>query len=184
MSDRQGELGTFCSLTPVTDVAGVRGALAGWGEREASPLAALRSAHFARFVLLPALRRETATQPADAVPAPLLMFSAFFDGEAAPFLAALCRELPAEAHAVWRHCAGCPGDPAERPHAFRRWLLDHRVPATAMFGAYTEATVPDVRSALAFREALRAFAFDPERQLAGGAAAFDAFRAFAREHAG
>lgn len=179
MSDRLGELGAFCALTPVADAGGLRTALDGLGRGDDSPFAALPGTHFARLVVLGDLRREAARQPADALGAPQLMFSAFFDGDAEPYLAALCRAMPAEAHAVWRHCRGCPGDPAERPHAFRRWLLDHRVPATQVFAAYPHATVGRVREALAFRAALREFALGP----GGPHRDHAAFAAFAREHA-
>ena len=177
MSDRLGLLGTFCALTPLADADGARAELGGWAPGEDSPLAKVPATHFARFVVLPGPRREGAAQPAEEPAPPSLMFSAFFDGDAALWLEGLCAAMPAETGRVWRHCAGWPGDPARHGHAVRRWLLDHRVPATAVFGAYPDASLAAVREALAFRARFRAFAL--ARPVAPGAR--DAFLAFHAE---
>jgi hypothetical protein len=170
VTDRVGLLGTFCALTPVADEPALRAELAGWDE---SPFARLPGTHFARFVVLPGLRREHAAQPADALPGPYLMFSAFFDGDQELYLEALCAEIPDAADAVWRHCRGHPGHPGAHGHAFRRWLRAHRVAATQAFAASPEASVADVREALAFRRRFRDFAF--ARPGSPGQAAFAAF---------
>jgi hypothetical protein len=177
VSDRLGLLGTFCALLPVTDEDALRAELGGWRHGEGSPLAQVPGTHFARFVVLPGSRRESAAQPAGDLPSPLLLFSAFFDGDAELWLEALCAAMPDAADRVWRHCAGHPGHPARHGRAFRRWLLAHRAPATAVFGAYPDASVADVREALAFRERFRAFALD--RPPAPGGC--EAFLAFAEE---
>ena len=177
VTDRLHELGTFCALTPVADAASLRGELAGWGDGSDSPFARLAHVHFARFVVIDGLRREVAAQPEDVLERPLLMFSAFADGDPARLPEAVCDALGEQAHAVWRHCHGYPGDPRTQSHAFLDWLRGHRIPAAAVFGAYPEATVERVRAALAFRERFRAFAFDLERRRS----AQSAFAAFARE---
>jgi hypothetical protein len=100
------------------------------------------------------------------------MSSAFFDGEPSAWLDALLDALPDEADRVWGHCRGYPGRDRS---AARRWLLDHRVEATAVFGAYPQATVAEVRDAVAFRQRFRAFAFGMQRNGGG----LDDFRAFA-----
>ena len=176
MKDRLGQLGTLCALTPLADEGALRAELAAWAT---SPFARLPQTHFARFVVLPGLRRETVAQPVDRLSGPYLMFSAFFDGDPEAWLGALCEAMPAEAEAVWRHCRGFPGGPQQQRHAFVKWLLEHRVPATAVFGAYPDATVQDVRDALAFRERFREFAFDLERRRGAQAA----FTSFARDEA-
>ena len=149
MSDRLGQLGTFCALVPVADEAALRDELATWEE---SPFAALANVHFARFVVIERVAREDASQPDDHLDRPYLMASAFFDGDPEAWPDA----LPDEVVAVFRHCAGWPGA-GRRP--FRRWLLAHRVEATAVFGAYPDATVAQVRDALAFRRRFRELAF-------------------------
>ena len=169
MKDRLRQLGTLCALTPVADEDALRAELAAWPD---SPFARLDRVHFARFVVLPELRRETVGHPVDRLSGPYLMFSSFFDGDPQAFLDALCDLLPDEAEGVWRHCRGFPGGPYMHRHAFQRWLLEHRVPATAVFGAYPDATVHDVRAALTFRERFRGFAFD-------GAMTRERFAAFA-----
>lgn len=177
VTDRLGVLGTFCALTPVADADALRAELQRWGDGTGSPFARLAHVHFARFAVIDGLRREVAGQPEDVLQRPLLMFSAFADGDPARLPEAVCDALGEEAHAVWRHCHGYPGDPRTQRHAFLSWLREHRTPATAVFGAYPEATVERVRAALAFRERFRSFAFDLERRRG----AQSAFAAFARE---
>jgi hypothetical protein len=170
VSDRLEQLGTFCALTPVVDVDALCTELESWPRASGSPLARIAQTHFARFVVIPGVERQVAEQPDDELDdRPYLMASAFFDGEPLAWLDALLDKLPDEADRVWRHCRGYPG--RERG-ALRSWLLDHRVEATAVFGAYPDATVAQVRDAVAFRRRFRDFAF-------GGGAGLDDFRAFA-----
>jgi hypothetical protein len=172
LNDRLGEsLATFCCVVPLEDADGARAAVEAWPLHGASPFARLEFVHFARLVVLPPFERQVADQPAEAVTGPSLMFSAFFDGPADALLAALCDALAGEADGAFRHCRGYPGHPASQGATFRRWLLDHRVPATAIFGAYPDASVADVRAALDFRAAFREFAFGPDTSKA----AFEAF---------
>ena len=175
--DRLGQLGTFCALAPLADEGAARAELSSWSS---SPFARVPQVHFARFVVLPGLRRETVEHPEDRLSGPYLMFSAFFDGDPERFLDGVCEALPREAEAVWRHCRGFPGGPASHKHAFVKWLVTHRVQATAVFGAYPDATVQDVRDALAFRERFREFAFDLEARRGTQRA----FQAFAADEAG
>jgi hypothetical protein len=172
LNDRLGSsLATFCCLVPLSDAAAAREAVEAWPLRSESPFTRIAAVHFARFVIIPGLERQVADQPADDLADPYLMFSSFFDGDRDALLTALCVEMADEADAAWRHCRGYPGHPRENGATFRRWLGEHRVPATAIFGAYPDATVADVRRALAFRDRFREFAFGPER----GKAAFDRF---------
>jgi hypothetical protein len=176
--DRLHQLGTFCALTPLRDPDAADAELQSWERGSGSPMARLGFVHFTRFVVLdPLLRRADAAQPAEEELGPYLMFSAFFDGDAHAFLVALCDALPDEAAAVWSHCAGYPGSPRDDGHAFRAWLEEHRVPATAVFGAYPEATLPEVQRALKFRERFReqlAFGLDDQRRMQKAFAEFDA----------
>lgn len=164
MKDRLHALGSFCALTPIADEAALRAELDGWPRGTASPFARLAHVHFARFVVIGELRREVAEQPGDRLERPYLLFSAFADGDPALLPGAVLDALGSEAYAVWRHCSGCPGDPVVLRHAFLRWLGEHRIPATAIFGAYPKATVAQVRGALAFRERFREFAHDLEQR--------------------
>ena len=72
------------------------------------------------------------------------------------YLAELGTTLAAEADAIWGRCAGCP-----RPAvgaALTGYLMSHRIKTGFFVAAYGEATVPEVRAALAQREALIGFA--------------------------
>jgi hypothetical protein len=177
VSDRLGaSLATFCALTPLTDADGVRAEIERWPLGEESPFTRIAQTHFARFVIIPGLERQAVDQPPDDIGGPYLMFSAFFDGEPDAFLTSLCDLLGDEADRAWRHCRGYPGHPAQHGATFRHWLADHRVPATAIFGAYADASVAKIREALAFRAAFREFAFELELERPGKAS-FAAFGA-------
>jgi hypothetical protein len=177
LNDRLGtSLATFCALVPLTDADAARAEIERWPLGSDSPFTRLEQVHFARLVIIPGLERQVADQPADDLAAPYLMFSVFFDGERDALLTALCEELSDEADGAWRHCRDYPGHPRDHGATFRRWLEDHRVAATAIFGAYPDASVADVRRALAFRERFRAFAFGVEAQRTTRGA-FDVFDA-------
>ena len=178
LNDRLGRsLATFCALLPLADEPAARGELEAWPRGAQSPFAAVPRTHFARFVVVPGLPRQVAAQPADVLGAPYLMLSAFFDGDPDRWLAGLLDSVPDRLGSVLASCTGVPGDPRTQGHAVRAWLAEHRVPATAIFGAYPDASVEDVRAALAFRERFREFAFGLEERRTAKAA----FRAFAEE---
>ena len=69
------------------------------------------------------------------------MFSAFADGDPDALLEAVCDALGEQARRRVAALPRLPRRPAEQRHAFRGWLREHRIPATAVFGAYPEATV-------------------------------------------
>jgi hypothetical protein len=164
LNDRLHALGTFTALLPLDDVDAASTVLEGWTE---SPFAAVEGTHFARFVVVADIERAAADQLLDEL-GPYLMFSAFFDVEPDAWLAA----LPPQVEDVLRCCRGFP---SAGPATVRAWLHEHRVPATAIFGAYAEASVAEVREALAFRERFRAFVWDREAKR-DGLAAFRAWR--------
>ena len=178
LNDRLGRsLATFCALVPIADERAVRDEVERWPRGEQSPFAAVPRTHFARFVIVRGLPRQVAAQPADVLGAPYLMLSAFFDGDPDRWVADLVAEIPDQLGRALGSCTGFPGDPRTHGHAVRAWLVEHRVPATAIFGAYPDASVDDVRAALAFRERFREFAFGVEERRTAKAA----FRAFAEE---
>jgi hypothetical protein len=177
LNDRLGaRLRTFCALLPIEDPGAVRAELARWERGAGSPFARVAPTHFARMVVIDELRRDVAAQPDNEVTAPYLMFSAFFDVEPDAYLEAVCDAMGDELYAVLRHCRGCPGDLRSRGATLRAWLARHNVPATQIFAAYPDASLQDVRDALAFREAFRRFAWDLESRR-GAKAAFEAFAA-------
>lgn len=151
LNDRLHALRTFTALLPLADVEAAARVVDGW---TTSPFAGVEGTHFARLVVVDGVGRAAADQPLDEL-GPYLMFSAFFDREPDAWLA----DLPAEVAAVLRHCRACPD---AGPATLRAWLEEHHVPATAIFGAYPEATVAEVREALAFRDRLRRFVWERE----------------------
>ena len=87
---------------------------------------------------------------------PHLLFTACFDGALDSYLAELGTVLAAEADKIWGRCAGCPRPAAGA--ALSGYLMATRIKTGFYVAAYGEATVHDVRAALAQREALIAFA--------------------------
>ena len=68
----------------------------------------------------------------------------------------LCARLPDELDALYRHCVGYPGVRDRR--AFAAWLRRGQVAPSFYFGAYADASLGQVLTALDLRERLRAFA--------------------------
>lgn len=130
-----------------------------------SPLARLSQLHCSRLHIL----RELVYQGGNQTPEPLnsafLIFTASFDGGLDEFLDDLCSALPAEADAIWKNCVGYPGagDPAE----FRKYFEHIQVHNHYYLSPFPNASVRDVRRALAARTQVAAFAaeaqgMDPE----------------------
>lgn len=107
------------------------------------PLARLGTVHFARMVFLPDLpRRGDLT----------LWWSVTFDGTLERFCAGVRRHAAAELDGVLRYCCDWPG--AHDDGALIDWVRAHQVPVHYFLAAYPQATVADVRRALARRRAL------------------------------
>ena len=85
-----------------------------------------------------------------------LLFTACFDGPLDSYLDELCHELAAEAPAMWGHCAGAPQPPTGA--ALKAYLRAHQATTGFFVAAYPQATVGQVRDALAQREHVIAFA--------------------------
>lgn len=171
MADARGQAHALTVVTPVT--AGregrLREALDALPEGETSPLARLDGTHFARWVVVPGLMDGDALETPEREH---LLFSSTFDGPADAYLAAMPRAIPEEADAVWGQCDGYPGAGDER--RFAGYMLRHRLRTNLFVAAYPDATVPEVRQALALRRRLRAFA--PRAQAMAPAELQAAFR--------
>jgi hypothetical protein len=149
----------LCTLVPVADgrESPLREHLHSLPVGARSPMTRVPGTHFARWTVL---RLEgTDGRPHPGLP-PLLLFSAEFDGPLEEYARRLCRRLGADAHAIWSHCAGYPGDdPAE----LAAWLLRHRVRPGYSVVAYPDTTVEQVRAAIGLRERLGDFLIRAER---------------------
>jgi hypothetical protein len=159
--DRSGQAGALTVLTPIAP--GAEPALRAYLEglrAGPSPLARLPRTHFGRWVIVPELVHEDEPQP-DRLAAPYVLFTASFDGPLDTYLDDLCSELAAEAQEIWGRCAGAPRPPAGA--ALNAYLRAHHHTTGFFVAAYPQATVGDVRAALAQREDVIAFARDAQR---------------------
>ena len=156
----QNELGQAYALTVITPVDPrhvdvVEGFLADLPRRP-SPFARVRSAHFARWVMLPDLAADSSQPRPEHLPAPYLLFSATFDGSLDAFLAEFTTQLAAETEAIYRNCIGAP-EPA-RGAPLQAYLRHNQVQTGLFFSAYPNATVEMVTRALGMRQRVIDFA--------------------------
>ena len=158
--DRSGQAGALTVLTPIAPGAEpeLRAYLEGL-RAGASPLARLPRTHFGRWVIVSDLVPEDEPKP-DRLAGPYLLFTASFDGPMDTYLDELCEELAGEAHEIWGRCAGAPQPPAGAP--LKAYLRAHHQTTGFFVAAYPQATVGQVRAALAQREDVIAFARDAQ----------------------
>jgi hypothetical protein len=122
--------------------------LAGLGTGGSSPLAALRTVHFARWLVIEQPVYQGAPQKRDVLRSPYLLFESCFDGDRDQHLETMRTTIGAAADAVWSHCVAYPG--SQDAAAF--------VDANFCLAAYPKATVQEVRDSLALRQRLIDFA--------------------------
>jgi hypothetical protein len=154
--DRAGQAGALTVLTPIAP--GAEPALRAYLEglrAGPSPLARLPRTHFGRWVIVPDLVAEDEREP-DHLESPYLLFTASFDGPLDAYLDELCRVLADEAQEIWGRCAGAPSPPEGA--ALKAYLRAHHHRTGYFVAAYPQATVGEVRAALAQRDAVIAFA--------------------------
>jgi hypothetical protein len=120
-----------------------------------SPLARLPRTHFGRWVIVADFVGDDERAP-DHLATPYLLFTACFDGALDSYLDELCVELAAEATAIWGRCSGAP-QPVSGA-TLKDYLLAHQVKTGFFVAAYPQATVGQVRAALARREDMIVFA--------------------------
>jgi hypothetical protein len=141
LSDSCGQSRALTLLTPVSDEAGLKAALAGLPEGDESPLARLPGTHFARWVVMPGSR---------------LLFSATHDRAVPDYVEQIARLIPDEADRVWGHCDGYPG--AADPATFVGYMDKHRIRTNLFVSAYPHADLAEVREGLDLRARLGGFA--------------------------
>lgn len=154
--DRSGQAGALTVLTPIAP--GAEPALREYLEglrAGPSPLARLERTHFGRWVIVSDLVPDDEPGP-DRLTGPYLLFTASFDGPLDTYLDELCDELAAEAQEIWGRCAAAPQPPAGAP--LKAYLRAHHQTTGFFVAAYPDATVGQVRAALAQREDVIAFA--------------------------
>lgn len=169
MSDRSGQTRALNIFTPIRpgEEEALRTYLGRLPRGPESPLARSSRTHVARWVIIDRLQTECVPKP-DRLRRIQLLFTSSFDRDERSYLDDLVRVLAPEIPEIWGRCEDYPGLSA--PSALVDWLLDHRVPSSYFFGAYSNSTVQQVRSALAAREqaiafALRAQEMEPNARL-------------------
>ena len=152
MADVVGQARALTVFTPIVQghVNELRAYLDGLPTGADSPLARTAGTHFARWVILPQLIYEGRPQRRELLRTPYLIFTSNFDGELDPYLDALASQMPAEAHEIWRHCAGYPGEVSGQ--AFKTYIRRHSVPNSFFVAAYGDASVAQVRSSIALKK--------------------------------
>lgn len=129
----------------------LRGALAAFGARGPSPFARVPGTHLARLTpLVPPARRRLLRRR--RTPPLHLLLAADVDAPATRWVDGLLAAIPAEVDSVLEHCERWPG--TADGYAARAWLEDARLRAGFSVIGSPEATVAEVREALALRERL------------------------------
>jgi hypothetical protein len=158
MANVVGNSAAWTILTPI--VPGqedeLRTALAKLGVGSDSPLAKAYRTHFARWVVLPQLIYQGQPQKPDALRSQYLLFTACCDGPRDSYLDHLRETMGAEADEIWGHCVGYPG--SADATKFRAYFQHNSLDAQFFVAAYPGKSVEQVRSALALRDRLIAFA--------------------------
>jgi len=121
-----------------------------------SPWAALGGLHFLRLHVVREFVHQGPSQRPDPLNNAYLVTDASFDKNLPDFLREMCLKVPADTAAVYSRCVGFPG--TQDPIAFQRWVEHNRIENGTVLSAYPEATVADVRRALAAREQVAEFA--------------------------
>jgi hypothetical protein len=154
--DRSGQAGALTILTPIApgEEDDLRRYLEGL-RAGPSPLARVARTHFGRWVIVGDLVSD-GERRADHLRTAQLLFTASFDGPLDSYLDELCAELAPEAAEIWGRCTGAPRPPAGA--ALKAYLRAHHHRTGYFVAAYPEATVGQVRAALAQREDVIAFA--------------------------
>src|SRR5205823_5567709 len=80
-----------------------------------------------------------------------LLFTSNFDGGLDAYLDAMLDRMPEEVDALWGHCVGYPG--VRDRQRFHAYMKRCQLETTFFFPAYPQATLPQVRDALARQRA-------------------------------
>jgi hypothetical protein len=127
---------------------------------DASPLADVARTHFARWVVLGDVVYE-GKGPRDHLKLGQLLFTSNFDGkDLDSYLENLRTGLGPAADEIWGHCCGYPG--RDDAAAFVAYMNKHHVESSLFFGAYGDRTVENVKSSLADRRRVIAFALNSQ----------------------
>lgn len=175
MSNTSGKAYAFMAMTPILpgEEAQLRTYLEGFTQ-QTSPFASLSQTHFGRWVILRGWNDESQPRK-DTLSSEYLIFTSNFDAPLDGYLDALCGLTTAGE--IWRHCVGCPQPAAGT--ALKTYLLHNQIDVGFFVAAYNKLSIEEVKSHLALRERLSAFAvssqgLDPASLQSGFTAEFGA----------
>lgn len=124
----------------------IRAALNRIGHGAESPLAKIKTLHFARFRVLVDLRIEGVPAYEDHLRSKYLLFVADFDGDLATFLSTMLAVAGPFVESIWQYCEGFPG--THDRAVFQEYIQRCQLTSTFPFGAYADTPLPDVLRAL------------------------------------
>jgi len=125
-----------------------------------SPFARIDTLHIARVQLFRALVHQGPKQRRrDELRHAHLVFTSTIDGDLEPYLERLRQDVP-ECDAWWGRCVGYPGRGEAR--AFRAWVRSIQARPGLFRSAMPDASVREVREALAQRERVIDFAVEAQ----------------------
>ena len=158
MANVAGQAGAWTVFTPIIpgQEDDLRTHLAKLGVGPDSPLAKASRTHFARWVVIPQLVYQGSPQKPDSLRSQYLLFTACCDNPRESYLDHIRETMPDEADGIWGHCVGYPG--AGDATKFRAYFEHNAINSQFFVAAYPTSSVQQVRSALALRDRLIAFA--------------------------
>jgi hypothetical protein len=115
----------------------------------ASPLARVDTTHLARWVVVDDVADEGYPAAEDHLKSAYLLFTTNFDGTLDAYLDAMVERIPEVVDGLWKHCVGYPG--LQNRDAFKKYMRRCRLKTTFFFPAYPQATLAQVRQALALQ---------------------------------
>ena len=107
-----------------------------------SPLDAIGTVHFARWVVLP-----------DDADGGSLLFTSNYDGSWDTYIEQFATDAAQSFDAIYSHCEGWPAGGATDIEAFKSFIRSRELPSDVYYRAYPTATVRDVKSALRLKQA-------------------------------
>ncbi len=158
--NRSGQAYSLVLITPVA--AGEEVALRSHLEHlSGSPFDGLEGTHFVRLAMIDQLNHEGPGRRRQVLSRQYLLFAAVFDSgrgrsPVEPYLEGMIGHLGTGFDSIWGRCEAYPR--GDEPPAIARWLKRHQVHSGFFFAPYGEATLADVRTSVALRSRVRAFA--------------------------
>lgn len=166
MPNKNGDAYGLTALFPVkggvtrniTEEEQLRAYLAKLPRDSSSPFARAPLTHFARFVVIDRLGFNGEPSLPDSLASPCLLWTACFNGELDPWLAAMWQGMQGELEAIFSHCAGYQDYPGKG--GFMRYVKRGQITTSFLFADYPYATVEEVLDGLKLKKHFVNFVVD------------------------